>query len=111
MLAVCKAGRIDIILNQVHQQVCPQHGGSPQNSTRLKELSIEAQQRNAADKKIQSMRERRRAVEQFIRNLRGRNTRVTEFSENLCCALLDCATAYADGRLVFRFKNGSEIEG
>ena len=49
------------------------------------------------------------AVEQFIRNLRGRNTRVTEFSENLCCALLDCATAYADGRLFFRFKNGSEF--
>ena len=32
-------------------------------------------------------------------------------SENLWCGLLDYVTAYADGRLVFRFKNGSEIEG
>ena len=33
------------------------------------------------------------------------------FSENLWCGLLDYVTAYADGRLVFRFKNGSEFEG
>ena len=36
---------------------------------------------------------------------------VTEFSEQFWCGLLDYATAYADGRLTFTFKNGSTFEG
>ena len=36
---------------------------------------------------------------------------VTAFSEKLWCGLLDYATAYADGRLTFTFKNGSTFEG
>lgn len=35
----------------------------------------------------------------------------TAFSEKLWCGLLDYATAYADGRLTFTFKNGSTFEG
>ena len=31
--------------------------------------------------------------------------------EKLWCGLLDYATAYADGRLTFTFKNGSTFEG
>ena len=34
----------------------------------------------------------------------------TAFSEKLWCGLLDYATAYADGRLAFTFKNGSTFE-
>ena len=33
------------------------------------------------------------------------------FSEKLWCGLLDYATAYADGRLTFTFKNSSTFEG
>ena len=36
---------------------------------------------------------------------------VSAFSEKLWCGLLDYATAYADGRLTFTFKNGSTFEG
>ena len=36
---------------------------------------------------------------------------VTTFSEKLWCGLPDYATAYADGRLIFTFKNGSTFEG
>ena len=104
-------------LNGMLQHMIHLNATVPQDQTlyksRFEELSQKFNEteakKNAADQKIQSMRERRGAMEQFIRNLRGQNTRVTEFSENLWCALLDYATAYADGRLVFRFKNGSEF--
>ena len=36
---------------------------------------------------------------------------VTEFDEGLWLAVIEKATAYHDGRLVFTFQNGTEIEG
>ena len=36
---------------------------------------------------------------------------VTEFDEGLWLAVIGKATAYHDGRLVFTFQNGTEIEG
>lgn len=36
---------------------------------------------------------------------------ITEFSEDLWLAVVEKATAYHDGRLVFTFQNGTEIEG
>lgn len=70
---------------------------------------IEAQKK-IVDQKIQSAYECRIAMEQFIKNLKKQNTKVTEFSENLWCGLLDYVTVYSGGKLIFRFKNGSEIE-
>ena len=43
--------------------------------------------------------------------LKQQDGEVTAFSEKLWCGLLDYATAYADGRLTFTFKNGSTFEG
>ena len=45
------------------------------------------------------------------RILKQQDGEVTAFSEKLWCGLLDYATAYADGRLTFTFKNGSTFEG
>ena len=36
---------------------------------------------------------------------------VTEFDEGLWLAVIEKATAYHDGRLVFTFQKGTEIEG
>ena len=36
---------------------------------------------------------------------------ITEFNEGLWLAVIEKATAYHDGRLVFTFQNGAEIEG
>ena len=47
----------------------------------------------------------------FLRILKQQDGEVTTFSEKLWCGLLDYATAYADGRLTFTFKNGSTFEG
>ena len=41
----------------------------------------------------------------------GYKVKSSVFSEKLWCGLLDYATAYADGRLTFTFKNGSTFEG
>ncbi|MBO6301537.1 MAG: hypothetical protein J6N15_03780 [Ruminiclostridium sp.] len=49
-------------------------------------------------------------MEDFLRVLKQQDE-VTVFSEKLRCDLLDFATAYADGRLTFTFKNGSTFEG
>ena len=45
------------------------------------------------------------------RRTKQQNGEVTAFNEKLWCGLLDYATAYADGRLTFTFKNGSSFEG
>ena len=47
----------------------------------------------------------------LLRILKQQDGEVTAFSEKLWCGLLDYATAYADGRLTFTFKNGSTFEG
>ena len=57
------------------------------------------------------MRDRRGTMEDFLRILKQQDGEVTVFSEKLWCGLLDYATAYADGRLTFTFKNGSTFEG
>ncbi len=57
-----------------------------------------------------SILERRGMMEDFLRILKHQDGEVTAFSEKLWCGLLDYATAYADGRLTFTFKNGSSFE-
>ena len=47
----------------------------------------------------------------FLRILKQQDGEVTTFSEKLWSGLLDYATAYADGRLTFTFRNGSTFEG
>ena len=47
----------------------------------------------------------------LARRTKHQDGEVTAFSEKLWCGLLDYATAYADGRLTFTFKNGSTFEG
>ena len=55
---------------------------------------------------ISDIRDRRGTMEDFLRILKQQDGEVTAFSEKLRCGLLDYATAYADGRLTFTFKNG-----
>ena len=47
---------------------------------------------------------------ELARRTKQQNGEITAFSEKLWCGLLDYATAYADGRLTFTFKNGSTFE-
>ena len=43
--------------------------------------------------------------------LSERDCELTEFDEGLWLSVVERATAYHDGRLVFTFQNGTEIEG
>ena len=47
----------------------------------------------------------------FMFAVHERETGVTEFDNGLWLAVVQKATAYHDGRLVFTFQNGMEIEG
>ena len=68
-------------------------------------------QKDAVAQQISDIRDRRGTMEDFLRILKQQDGEVTAFSEKLWCGLLDYATAYADGRLTFTFKNGSTFEG
>ena len=74
----------------------------------LPQLSIRD---NAVAQQTSDIRDRRGTMEDFLRILKQQDGEVTAFSEKLWCGLLDYATAYADGRLTFTFKNGSSFEG
>ena len=67
--------------------------------------------KDAVEQQISDILERRGMMEDFLRILKHQDGEVTTFSEKLWCGLLDYATAYADGRLTFTFKNGSTFEG
>ena len=69
------------------------------------------EKKDAVARQISDIRERRGTMEDFLRILIAQDGEVTAFSEKLWCGLLDYATAYANGRLTFTFKNGSTFEG
>lgn len=45
----------------------------------------------------------------FMFELRERDEALTEFDDRLWLATIDTVTAHPDGRLVFKFQNGTEI--
>ena len=77
-------------------------------SQKFKEAEVK---KDAVAQQIRDIRDRRGTMEDFLRILKQQDGEVTAFSEKLWCGLLDHATAYADGRLTFTFKNGSTFEG
>lgn len=50
-------------------------------------------------------------IEQFTHEIISHKAPLSEFDGKLWIATIDNVTAYSDGRLVFKFKTGAEIEG
>ena len=60
---------------------------------------------------IQERTVKRRAAESFLAVTLKRKTPLTEFDEQFWYATVDTTTVYNDGRVVFRFKDGTDVEG
>ena len=107
------------VLNGMIQQMIRQNATVAQDQTEYnKRFDALGQKFKEAEAKkdtvaqqISDIRDRRGTMEDFLRILKQQDGEVTEFSEQFWCGLLDYATAYADGRLTFTFKNGSTFEG
>ena len=107
------------ILNGMIQQMIRQNATVAQDQNEynqrfdaLSQKFKEAEaKKDAVAQQISDIRDRRGTMEDFLRILKQQDGEVTVFSEKLWCGLLDYATAYADGRLIFTFKNGSTFEG
>jgi len=69
-------------------------------TARLTELSAEKERKRDQDREIRL----------FIEELKKKPLVLEEWDERLWVAILDRATVFRDGRIVFRFKSGSEIE-
>ena len=52
-----------------------------------------------------------RTLETFIKGFSAGKQCLTEFDEKLWAVTIDRVTVKPDGKLVFRFKNGTEVEG
>ena len=52
-----------------------------------------------------------RAIDRFLRDISGREELLTEFDEVLWLTVIDIVPVRKDGVLVFRFRDGREIEG
>jgi hypothetical protein len=59
---------------------------------------------------IQDRKVRRRAAECFQREVMKRKAPLEEFDEQFWYATTDFITVYHDGRVVFTFKDGTEVE-
>ena len=107
------------VLNGMIQQMIRQNAAVAQDQTeynqRYEALSQKFKEaeakKDAVAQQISDIRDRRGTMEDFLRILKQQDGEVPAFSEKLWCGLLDYATAYADGRLTFTFKNGSTFEG
>ncbi len=107
------------VLNGIIQQMIRHNAAVAQDQTEynkrfdaLSQKFKEAEaKKDAVAQQISDIRDRRGTMEDFLRILKQQDGEVTAFSEKLWCGLLDYATAYADGRLTFTFKNGSTFEG
>ena len=107
------------VLNGMIQQMIRQNAAVAQDQTEynkrfdaLSQKFKEAEaKKDAVAQQISDIRDRRGTMEDFLRILKQQDGAVTAFSEKLWCGLLDYATAYADGRLIFTFKDGSTFEG
>ena len=107
------------VLNGMIKQMIQQNATAAQDQTEynqrfesISEKFKEAEaKKDAVANQISDIRDRRGTMEDFLRILKQQDGEVTTFSEKLWCGLLDYATAYADGRLTFTFKNGSTFEG
>lgn len=67
---------------------------------RLAELTAEKERKRDQDREIRL----------FIEELKKQPLVLEEWDEGLWIAILDRATVFRDGNIVFRFKSGSEIE-
>lgn len=71
----------------------------------------------AVKRKVEHLQERRLErqeevdrISTFMFELRESDGPLTEFDSKLWLTVVDTATVYCDGRLVFTFRNGTEIE-
>lgn len=60
---------------------------------------------------ISDKQSRKAEVEDALKLLKKQDGEIDEFREGLWTALLDYATIFADGRMVFTFKTGQTIDG
>ncbi|MDR0499826.1 MAG: hypothetical protein LBG97_01075 [Coriobacteriales bacterium] len=65
----------------------------------------------ALEAERKAKRHKARILENFIRNLEASPSVLTEFDEKLWTTTIDRVIVHEDGRLVFRFLNGSEYVG
>ena len=70
-----------------------------------------ASQLAEAEQTRQEKIDRSKAVQQFFRTIEESRGELTEFDPRLWLEVIDTATVYHDGRIVFRFIDGREIEG
>ena len=62
------------------------------------------------DNELIRLKNREEAFEIFIRELKRQQGCLDDFDERIWQVTLEKATVYNDGRVVFRFFNGTEIE-
>jgi len=67
---------------------------------RLSELQEEIQRRQKTSN----------LLGRFIRNMKNSPTTLAEFDEKLWAMSIDSVTVHRDGRLIFRFRDGTEVE-
>lgn len=59
--------------------------------------------------KIAATKAQREKISIYLKNLKTENKLINEFSEDLWYAFVDRVTVYTDNKLIFKFKDGSDI--
>jgi len=107
------------IARELYRKAIYDNAHSAQNQAEWNERNNGYMERvNTGQKRIEALTEEKhrrqhkaRILGTYIRNLEASPTAIAEFDEKLWITSIDRATVMPDGKLIFRFMDGTEVEG
>jgi hypothetical protein len=84
---------------------------SRRNNSYLERQRVATERIAALESERKAKRHKARILDNFIKNLEAGQSVLTEFDEKLWATTIDRVVVHEDGRMVFRFLNGSEYVG
>ncbi|MDR1540556.1 MAG: hypothetical protein LBU32_21660 [Clostridiales bacterium] len=91
------------------REVIDQSEWAERNGKYLSRHAEATKQLEALDKLKSERLGKSKVLEVFIRDIKKQTTVITEWDESLWAATVESVTVGVDGKLTFKFKNGSEV--
>ena len=98
-------------IQEIAHNATDQEGLNKRNNGYLERHRRAIERKAALEAAKRKRRSRARILETFLRSISASPQVLTEFDEKLWIAAIDRVTVMLDDRLVFRFKDGTDVEG
>ena len=97
-------------IHEIAHNAADQEGLNERNNGYLERHRKATERKTALEAAKRKRKSRARILETFLRGISASPQVLTEFDEKLWTAAIDRVTVMTDGRFVFRFRDGTEVE-